>query len=315
MIPPPNASPAPRQAGSAQDHPFAPRLGPTAILHLAGAVSLAAWAALSWISWHPAPRDVWRLLGLLAIAWCALGVVWTQIRHPAPPIRWLPLLFWPAAFRVCGLIANPVLEDDHFRYLWDGRQLVLTGNPYTAPPSAAFNGPELPPEWVGILDQINYPHIPTVYGPVCQAAFGISYLLAPGQLWPWKLLLLAAEAAMVLGIARVGGPRAAALAAWCPLAVFEGSFNAHPDLLGVALLVQALNRVGPGPGSWLGLAVACRWPAVVIVPWVLPIRSWREWLAGGVTLAAVYAPFAWTGATDLSGLRTFAGQWEFNSSV
>jgi len=53
----------------------------------------------------------------------------------------LSVCFFCAAiflFRAIGFFAFPVLEDDIYRYLWDGRQTVVNGNPYLQAPSDFF---------------------------------------------------------------------------------------------------------------------------------------------------------------------------------
>jgi hypothetical protein len=219
------------------------------------------------------------------------------------------------------LFSQPVLEDDHYRFLWDGRQLIESGNPYAQPPSAFFGATNLPPNWSEILDRVNYPQVPTVYGPVCQYAFGLSHLLAPGQLWPWRLILGLADALVIFLIARAAGLRAASFAAWCPLSVFEVSFNVHPDQLGVALLLAGLVLTRrraegiPWGGLLVGLAVASKITALVLVPFVLVRRSPREIWGVFAGLILAYLPFWVQGSTaEWTGLRTFAADWEFNSA-
>lgn len=295
-------------------------------LHVAGAVSLGVWAWLAWVSRQPGAGDVWRVLAAQAVAWLVLGVAWRAGLSPGS------ILGWAVAFRLCGLVAAPLLDDDFWRFLWDGRQLVLTGNPYALPPSAFFADESLSERWRDVLDQVNYPHVPTIYGPVNQAAFGLSHWIAPGALWPWKVILLLAEAAGWRAVCRVSAnfkvqnaSRALLLVAWCPLAVFETGFNAHPDALGIALLLGALavgtirteSRVTwlAGP-ALLALAVAAKVFALLLVPFVLRGRSWQGWAVFVITLAAAYAPFWLRGsAADLAGLQAFAGEWEFNSAV
>jgi hypothetical protein len=64
------------------------------------------------------------------------------------------------------------------------------------------------------------------------------------------------------------------------------------------------------------LAVATRIHALLLVPFLLwPLRV-KPLLAFFGTLVLCYAPFWIQGsAADLAGLRAFAGEWEFNSSV
>jgi hypothetical protein len=107
--------------------------------------------------------------------------------------------------------------------------------------------------------------------------------------------------------------------AWCPLLVFETGFNAHPDVLGIALLTVALllrmREQNLACGIVCALAVAAKIFALPLVPFIL-WRARKAWLVFGVTLAGLYAPFWIQGsAADLAGLMTFANEWEFNSSA
>lgn len=296
------------------------RISPTAVVHTAGGLSLLGWGALAWTSHGSSPT--WLPLG---VVWCGnwlLGAwAWWRTRATWSELSPLILFGWALLFRLCGLFSQPVLEDDHYRFLWDGRQLIESGNPYAQPPSAFFGATNLPPEWNEILDRVNYPQVPTVYGPVCEYAFGLSHLLAPGQLWPWRLILMAAEVLVIFLIARAAGLRAASFAAWCPLSVLEVSFNVHPDMLGVALLLTGLvltrrTAVGiPWGGVLLGFAVASKLTALVLIPFVLVRRAPRE--IGGVFAGLIFAylPFWVQGSTaEWPGLRTFAAEWEFNSA-
>ena len=51
---------------------------------------------------------------------------------------WSDILFFAVAYRVIGVFAFPVLEDDFYRYLWDGWQTVTQGTPYGLAPAAYF---------------------------------------------------------------------------------------------------------------------------------------------------------------------------------
>ncbi len=49
--------------------------------------------------------------------------------------RQIPLgrmLLWALLFRLCGLYGGPLLEDDFWRYLWDGFRFAAAGTPYGA---------------------------------------------------------------------------------------------------------------------------------------------------------------------------------------
>jgi uncharacterized membrane protein len=104
------------------------------------------------------------------------------------------------------------------------------------------------------------------------------------------------------------------------LSIFETSFNAHPDALAVALLTFALVADRNGHHRWLGVccgaAVAAKVFAILLVPFLLWRRGGRAWAAFVLVLSAFYLPFWLQGSTaDFEGLRIFARDWEFNSSL
>ena len=165
--------------------------------------------------------------------------------------------------------------------------------------------------------------MPTIYGPVCQLGFLISYLIAPGALWPWKLLLLMADVALLILLRQLGGKktgiRGAMFAAWCPLSICETAFNAHPDALAVSLITGALLAWYLNRDRWLGVlcgaAIGAKVFALLLVPFLLWRRRASAWVCAAATVLACYAPFWLQGSlADLTGLHIFSRDWEFNSS-
>ena len=320
-------------------------------IHLAGAGSLAGWVALA-VASHRMGRPLPVFLAVMAWEWLILLFVWRVLARGDGAGTVRPVLGWAAAFLLCGVFATPVMEDDQFRFLWDGWQFATTGNPYAAAPAQFFSDANVPEKFQDILGQINYPHVPTIYGPVCEAGFLVSYWIAPGELWPWKLLVIAAALGLVWMVVRVGctaderqgkagcphpaaghsdrtrrgedtapSPyaRTALLIGWCPLLVFEAGFNAHPDVLGVLALAAAwwarLCGRGAAAGIFCGLAVAAKVFALPLAPFLL-WRSRAAWLAGAAALVVIYGPFWLQGSgAEFAGLAKFASEWEFNSSL
>ena len=270
------------------------------------------WLAV--LSGRGAPGLPGWMLAVQAVAWAALLAVFARVPNPRLRTVWL----WAVLFRVAGFFATPVLEDDWFRFLWDGRVFAETGNPYASAPSASFADREVPEAFQRILDRVNNPDVPTIYGPVCQYAFAACYAVAPDRLWPWKLILLAADLG-ALGILRrlMRGEKSALFFAWCPLLIFETAFNAHPESLAIGLLLAALaTRRALAAGILCALAVGAKIPALLLAPQILWSLPRKAWLVFGATLTALYAPFIFQhSAADLAGLRIMAGEWEFNSSV
>lgn len=252
----------------------------------------------------------------MAVAWTAL--FWALTRAKQCDL-WAVVGFG-LCFRLIALFATPVMEDDYFRFLWDGYRFAETGNPYAEAPQARFADYTIPAEYRALLDHINHPDVPTVYGPGTQWAFRLSRAIAPAQLWPWKLILLGAELAIGAMLWTALSPQGRLLLTWCPLAVFETGFNAHPDVLAIALIVAAwwLGRksLPLAAGAVVGLAVATKVFAVLLLPFVLWRPGLRAWAMAAAAALLLYAPFWVQGsAADLAGLKAMAGEWEFNSSM
>lgn len=287
-------------------------------LHTAGLVVTAAMGALTWFS-H-GELSVWKWLTLFSVAWMAFLMAFLSARDVSPKQLLVTLWCWAIALRVVGLVGQPIFEDDFFRYLWDGRQFAVSGNPYQSPPAAHFADASVPEVFQDVLSRINHPDVPTIYGPLCQFVFLLGYWIAPAQLWPIKLLLIAADLAALWFLLRLVAPRQALLYAWCPLLVQETAFTAHPEILGIAPIIIALwgrrEQLWIVTGFCCALAVAARIPAILVVPFVLwPVRG-KALLAFACTLGLLYAPFWVQGSdADFAALRAFGSEWEFNSSV
>ncbi len=228
------------------------------------------------------------------------------------------VLMVAALFHFIGLAGMPLFEDDHYRYLWDGYRFVVSGSPYGAAPAEFFADENVPAPMCRILDGVNYPDIPTIYAPVLQYFFGLSYLIAPGALWPLKTLLILANLTLIALLLRSASPRMVLLYAWNPLVFKEVAMTAHPDALVALPLLMVWHYRGTG-GMWLkgwlfGLTLAVKIVAAPAMAWLL----WRgrHWaiVVAGLSLLATYLPFAGS-ANDLQGLATFAQGWRFNAVV
>ena len=284
-------------------------------MRFAGGLSVAAWGLLAWRS-HGGGAPLGWMLATMAAAWAALA--WALRRVEPRDTR--AILFFGIGFRLIAFVATPMMEDDHHRFLWDGYRFATTGDPYADTPQMHFADETILPEFRPLLGRINHPDVPTVYGPLAQWAFRLSYAIAPAQLWPWKLILLGAEFAILALLWAVLDAHGRLVLAWCPLAIFETGFNAHPDALAIALVVAAWwlarNSEPLAAGTAVGLAITAKVFALFLLPFLLWRQGWRAWAMAAAAVLGLYAPFWLRGsAADLAGLRAMAGEWEFNSSV
>lgn len=254
---------------------------------------------------------------MLAFAFYAAVCFWTT--RQKQPITIKALLAWSLVFRLIGWCGQPILEDDYFRYLWDGYRLATQGTPYGQAPSAFFSDTTVDKALVPALDQINHPDIPTLYGPAFEYVFGLAYWLAPGQLWPLKLLLSGIDMGLIVLLLRLTTPAKTLLYAWNPLVIKEIAFTAHPDGLIPALLLSSwllTRRCYYLPaGLALAAAISAKVSGWLMLPFFGLVLGRRGLSAFAVGYFLLYLPFLWQGATGLDGLTVFAQQFEFNSAL
>ena len=257
----------------------------------------------------------------LLVAWTALPVfaLYLYFLRRDGPFPLGRMILWAVAFRLSGLAGGPFFEDDFFRYLWDGYRFATTGTPYGAAPETFFLDPGVPAAFQWVLDRINNPDLSTIYGPTTQFVFLLGYWLQPANVAALQSILILIDLATIGLLLRLAPARNVMLYAWCPLVVKEIAFTAHPEGIGVCLLMAAIvlarRRHWRSTAVCLGLAAGAKVFALLLAPLVLLRARFSHWLLFGATLAALYAPFVLTGGTDLESLLVFARQWEFNSAA
>ena len=277
------------------------------------------YLALALLARPPGEPELGQFFAL--IAWTGLPVfgLYLYAVRQGRQISISRLLFWALVFRLCGLFGGPLFEDDFFRYLWDGYRFATAGTPYGAAPEAFFVDPAVPAAFQAVLSQVNNPDLETIYAPVTQFVFLLAYWLRPASLEMVQVLLILADLAVIALLLRLTSPRNVLLYAWCPLIVKEIAFTAHPDGIGLVLLLAAIllarQERWHGSALLLGLAAGAKVFALVLAPLLLARARLVHWLIFAATVAALYAPFAITGGTDLNSLAIFAREWEFNSAL
>ena len=286
----------------------------------AGLGCALAYGGLAWLARQPGEPPLASFLGIAAGA--ALLTFALYAHHGRRAAGALPvgrLLGWAVVFRLCGLVGGPIYEDDFYRYLWDGYRFAQTGTPYGVAPEAFFTDPTVPAVFQRILDQVNYPELPTIYGPLTELLFLAAYGLRPGSVAALQALLIVVDLLAIALLLRLAPARAVLLYAWCPLVVKEVAFTAHPDIAAVVLLlasvVLARRQRLRAAAVCLALAVGAKVLALLLVPFVLSRARLVHWGLFAAVLVSLYLPFVWQGGTDLATLVVFAREWEFNAAL
>ncbi len=265
-----------------------------------------------------------------------------------PRTRALPwILVWIIAvgiiMRVGMLWSSPILEDDHFRYRWEGALVASGLNPAAISPSSVIETPERVPaaavrlaeESGGLIHKVGYPELATCYPPGATGLFAMAYLLSPWSLTSWRGLLIAFDLAslvLLLGLLRRldRSPLYIAVYWWSPLVIKEGFNAAHVDialapfvLLAIILAMQPSLAAAQIAAS-VAIAAAATikiWPLALAPVLFLPlIKRPRLFLtaaiAGGVVLALPLWSFlpALTGG-ESAGLLAYGREWQMNDAL
>ncbi len=257
----------------------------------------------------------------------ALLFLWVGLDQSFNSISNCTIIGLALILRLVAAYASPLLEDDHYRYLWDGFQTATTFNPYLQAPLVFFNEPTISAFWQDILYSINYPEVPTIYGPVLQGLFALGYKIEPGRIGALQSILLLSDMGILLLLMQQKIPiRSTLLYAIHPLILKESMASAHPDILVGGLLLMALiswrNCHAIFVGIFLALAVGTKISALIVLPFLLAMPRGQGWnwcgrvgLSFLFVLCLCYLPFWVQGGSDFKALSVFTQEWRFNPLV
>ena len=237
-------------------------------------------------------------------------LVWVVTRrgHDASIGSWPVWLIGCAVLRLTLVATTP--SDDTYRYLWEGRVQLEGFNPYVYAPTA----PQLEALRDASWEKINHPDYPAIYGPVAELEFlataaATSSVFAAKWLHVlWDILTVAVLGA-VLG--RSGHrPHRAIVYGLCPLVLTAFAIEGHIDslmLLFLALMTWAAvaNRFSLA-GAALGLALATKIVAIVLLPW-FALKKPKACLIAVAVAGVCYLPYASAGRELFASLTRFGG--------
>jgi len=254
-------------------------------------------------------------------------------------LAWLGVIGVGLAMRLILFSATPILEDDFYRYLWDGAVVAEGLDPYAVSPRDALGG--LAPEPLrSLLDQapaaetvlarVNHPHLRTIYPPTAQLAFAAAHLIAPWDVLGLRVVWLACDL-LTLGLIvhllkRLALPLGGLVIYWWnPLLVQQVYASLHMDVLLAPLLLTSLAMLLRARRASASLALAFAtaaklWPALLMIlplrqDWPRPRRLVAASLAFALPAAALLTPVAISGLGQNSGFITYGRIWQMNDSI
>ncbi|MEP3050865.1 MAG: glycosyltransferase family 2 protein [Erythrobacter sp.] len=230
-------------------------------------------------------------------------------------LHWGAVIGFAALLHIVALTGAPAFEDDHFRFIWDGWQTLRLGTPYGVPPADYFIDETVPGELLGILDGVNNPDLPTIYGPSLQVFFAFVTYLAGPDLFGLRVFFALANLALIGLMLRKFAPERVALFAWNPLVIVELVIHSHPDgIMALALFPAVmLLRKRPALAGFL-LALAAGAKIVALAAWPILLRTRPIALITAIaTLAGLYGIFLIQGGgAGFETTAVFARIWHFN---
>lgn len=294
-----------------------------------------------------APLALYITVALFAGGLWALLTFQTRAVKKAAPALWV-ILALGLFMRGAMFFSIPVLEDDSYRYLWDGAVTAKGIDPYKyAPAEVAQNSvfgtseheahsPDLK-QLEALAEQhpeahsrINFPYVSTIYPPLTQAAFAVAHWIDPFGLNGWRWVLLLSDLVtfgLLLSVLKAFQRPAVwiSLYWWNPVVIMQGFGAGHMDLLVLPFLLFALlmaksKRTGLASLALAGGAVVKIWP-VLLFPFLLrpllrrPILALVYSIGFGVTVLAMLLPQVVHAVAPEAGLNAYASDWRTHAFV
>ena len=196
-----------------------------------------------------------------------------------------------------------------------GWQIATFGTPYGTPPEAFFGDVQVPIALREILDGVNNPDVPTIYGPALELLFAGIYAVAGTKLIGLRLAFTLANLVLIALMLRRYPAARVALFAWNPLVVSEIALHVHPDgVMALALFAGIMLLRGRPAIAGVLFARAAGVKLVALAAWPLLLRTRPvATLSATVTLGGLYVLFLLQGSgAGFESTATFATQWYFN---
>ncbi len=234
--------------------------------------------------------------------------------------------------RLIVIPSSPILEDDFYRYLWDGHVLSHNINPYLYAPSSE----QLDHLHTDYRQNIGYINVATIYPPLAQYIFAFNSLLG-GGLTGLKIIFVIFDLLTALIIVRwlhlINQPISLSIFYLLnPIVIKEVANSAHLDsilafflatsfyLLDVSRLKTNFKKTFNMPTALAAISLSFATLIKVSPIFTLPafLRQQKHWfkatLVMAVTTAVFFIPFMFADRL-MPGMTSFAKHWVINESL
>ncbi len=308
-----------------RNYPYEPGAG---TLWAWGIFSLAVYLILGRLpadTLQTQSADMLSVTRFLVLIGCAFGWYWILVSRLIKGWRLSPRQFGVAigfalVFRVVLLPSPMILENDIYRYQWDGHTTLQGINPYRYAPLDAETQPYRTDYW----ERINYRYVPTIYPPVLQYVYTLSELFFPGHVMGMKLVMVLFDVGTLFLLIQVlralRRPREWCLIyAWSPLVLKEIANSGHADsvcafFLTLAMLFLARSQDLAGGVALAGMTLT-KFFGILFLPLLRRLWRWPAYALFSVTALVLYLPFLSPGVNPFQGFLIFSREWRFNGGI
>ncbi len=283
--------------------------------------------ALYLVLYAPWARTPGAFMAVALVNSVLYGLVWFLLgKEEVASSRGLVLLIVLSgiAARASLIALEPVVSDDIYRYIWDGKVQSHGIDPYRY----SADDPALMALHSGMLPaRINHAGMKTIYPPVAEWLFWVSYGAAGESVAGFKIPLFFSEVAtialLLLLLAELKlPPKNVALYALCPLPIMHFMIDGHVDAFAFPFLVGFLllfrkGRTGAA-SVLLGLAAVVKIYPLFLAPLFLKESGRKRYLAGllaAAVVAGAYLPYVLMQGSPFESLSIYSKHWAANGSV
>ena len=241
--------------------------------------------------------------------------------------------------RIMLLFGLPVLSNDFYRFIWDGRMMAMGINPYLVLPesipetetySRVGEDAEALYRGMGALSSGNY----TCYPPVNQFVFALVAFISPesiaGSVILMRILIILSEAGTFFYgrkvLNRLGLPESNILLYFInPFIILELTGNLHFEAVTIFFLVIALYTLLRNKfinsAIWLSIAVSVKLIPLIFLPLFAKKLGSKNWIKYLLVVLLVnvllFAPFISQGLAEnfFSSLDLYFRKFEFNAGI
>ena len=220
---------------------------------------------------------------------------------------------------------EPVGSDDYYRYIWDGKVQANGINPFLYAPNdqtlIELHSEMLP-------EKVSYPNIKTIYFPVSQWLFTVSYWISGENAIGLKIFYLLFELVILISLYALLSKllidkRYMLIYTALPLITFQFFIDAHIDLVGVALMIASISLYFYDKKFLsyvlLGLSVSVKPTGLLLIPFyfqneTLVKEKFKSFFVPIAIFAITFLPYVLS-ATPLDTLINYSINWTFNGMI